>query len=62
MLQLRNLSCRYGDVTAVTDLSINIEAGEVFGLIGANGAGKSTTLMAVAGLVTIGSGEVRARW
>ncbi len=58
MLELRNLTCRYGDVTAVSDLSLTVETGELFGLIGANGAGKSTTLMAIAGLVTAASGSI----
>ena len=44
MLELKNLSKRYGKFHAVTDLSFEIEEGEIFGLLGPNGAGKSTLI------------------
>ena len=58
MLEVRGLSCAYGDIIAVDDLSFSIEAGEIFGLIGANGAGKTSTILALAGLIPIRSGTV----
>lgn len=44
MIELRNFTKRYGDFTAVDNLSLRIEPGELFGFIGPNGAGKSTTI------------------
>jgi len=59
MLQITNLTCGYGDITAVDNLSITVGPGEIFGLIGANGAGKTTTIMALAGLIPVRAGSVR---
>jgi len=59
MLSVSDLTCGYGDITAVDGLSFTVEAGTIFGLIGANGAGKTTTIMALAGLVPVRSGTVR---
>ena len=42
MLSVKNIQCGYGDIVAVHDLSFDAAAGEVFALIGANGAGKTT--------------------
>jgi ABC-2 type transport system ATP-binding protein len=47
-IETRGLTCRYGDVTAVDDLSVSIPAGTLCGLLGRNGSGKSTLLAAVA--------------
>ena len=58
MLRLDRLTCGYGPVRAVTDVSLEVATGAVLSLIGANGAGKSSTLMAVAGHVAIMSGRV----
>jgi branched-chain amino acid transport system ATP-binding protein len=58
MLELRALSCRYGGVRALDAVNLRVDAGEVVTLIGANGAGKSTALRAVAGLVRPASGDV----
>jgi len=49
MLQIKNLSKRFGGLQAVSDLDIDIRAGQIFGLIGPNGAGKSTTLNMIDG-------------
>jgi len=59
MLELDELEVRYGAVAAVRGLSLRLERGEIVGLIGSNGAGKSTTLHAIMGLVPVHGGEVR---
>ncbi len=51
ILVVRNLSVSYGGIEAVKDISFDVERGEIVTLIGANGAGKSTTLKTIAGLV-----------
>jgi branched-chain amino acid transport system ATP-binding protein len=58
MLKLENLNVFYGAIHALRNVSITVNAGEVVTLIGANGAGKSTTLRAITGLLTPGSGRV----
>ncbi len=58
MLRLENLSCGYGPFRAVHDLNLDVEEGSVFALVGANGAGKSSTLMAIAGHVEIHGGRI----
>lgn len=60
MLKARNLTKNFGDTRAVSDLSFEVEKGEVVGLIGPNGAGKSTTMEMCAGLVDSDSGAVEA--
>jgi branched-chain amino acid transport system ATP-binding protein len=59
LLSLDGVNVFYGGIHALRDVSIRIEAGEVVTLIGANGAGKSTTLRAISGLLTPRSGRVR---
>ena len=58
-LETRNLSRRFGKVTAVNDLNLQVAQGSLFGLIGPNGAGKTTTLRMLAGLLQPSSGEIR---
>ena len=58
MLNIQNLTKRYGSKTAVDNLSLSIEAGEICAFIGHNGAGKTTTLRACCGLLTPDSGEI----
>lgn len=58
MLEVRELRVHYGVVEAVKGVSFHIEAGEIISLIGANGAGKSTILRALTGLVRPSSGTV----
>src|SRR3954469_13301130 len=63
LIELHHLSKSYGSVTAVQDLSLTLNPGRVTGLIGANGAGKSTTLRMLLGLTepTTGSGTIGGR-
>src|SRR5438874_5640287 len=58
MLQIRHLTKRYGALTAVHDISFEVRAGEVLGLLGPNGSGKSTTVKILTGLLQPTSGEV----
>jgi len=58
MIHLRNVTKRFGEVTAVSDLTLNIEKGELFGFIGPNGAGKTTTIKLIVGLLRPTSGSV----
>jgi len=58
MLRLEALSCGYGAMTAVQDLTLDVPRGKVTALLGANGAGKSSTIMCIAGHVTVISGNI----
>jgi branched-chain amino acid transport system ATP-binding protein len=58
VLSLSGVSASYGSVPAVADVSIEVGEGEAVGLLGANGAGKSTTLRAISGLVRLTSGTI----
>ncbi len=59
LLQVRNLSCGYGSLEAVRGASLHVCAGEIVGLLGANGAGKTSLLKALVGLLPPWSGAVR---
>jgi ABC-2 type transport system ATP-binding protein len=59
MIEILDLTKRYGDFTAVDGLSLTAAAGEIFGFLGPNGAGKTTTIRIVAGLSLPTSGAVR---
>jgi ABC-2 type transport system ATP-binding protein len=58
MIKTKNLTKRYGDILAVDDLSFEVAAGEVLGFLGANGAGKSTTMRMIAGFIAPTAGQV----
>jgi branched-chain amino acid transport system ATP-binding protein len=58
MLELRSLKVRYGQVEALHGLNLTVSDGELVTILGANGAGKSTTLMAISGLAPVAEGEV----
>ena len=58
ILEIKNLVVSYGGIEAVKGIDLTVEEGKIVTLIGANGAGKSTTLKAVAGLVRPKSGEI----
>jgi branched-chain amino acid transport system ATP-binding protein len=59
VLQLRNVSKRFGGVVAVDSLDLDVAAGEVHALIGPNGAGKTTLIGQISGSVSSDSGEIR---
>ncbi|MFC0238926.1 ABC transporter ATP-binding protein [Rhodopseudomonas telluris] len=59
MLELINAVCGYGGVTALQGITFEVKAGQLVALIGANGAGKSTTLRAISGLVPLRAGALR---
>ncbi|HPT78631.1 MAG TPA: ATP-binding cassette domain-containing protein [Candidatus Atribacteria bacterium] len=56
MLEVKNLTKRFGDLTAVNDISFSVGQGEIFGLLGENGAGKTTTLRLLATMLKPTSG------
>lgn len=58
MIQVKNLTKRYGNHTAVSDLSFTIEKGKIYGFLGPNGAGKSTTMNMMTGCLSATSGQV----
>jgi ABC-2 type transport system ATP-binding protein len=58
MVELRNVTKKFGNFTAVHNLSLRIEEGEFFGFLGPNGAGKTTTIKMMAGLFSPTSGEI----
>jgi ABC-2 type transport system ATP-binding protein len=59
MIEVANLSKRYGDLTAVQDVSFTAAPGEILGFLGPNGAGKTTTLRVITGFLPATSGTVR---
>jgi ABC-2 type transport system ATP-binding protein len=58
-LSVEGLTVRYGAKTAVRSLSFTVRPGEVYGLLGSNGAGKSSTIRSIVGLVTPSEGQIR---
>ncbi|MES9843362.1 MAG: ABC transporter ATP-binding protein [Candidatus Sedimenticola sp. 6PFRAG5] len=58
MLELKSVHTHYGNILALKGISLKITEGEIITLIGANGAGKSTTLMSISGITKPSSGEV----
>ena len=61
LLQVKNLRCGYGSLEVVHGVSLHVCAGEIVGLLGANGAGKTSLLKAIVGLLPPWAGEVRHR-
>ena len=59
VVQIENVSKRYGDFAALSDVSLEIGAGEIFALLGPNGAGKTTLIGSICGLVKKTSGTIR---
>ena len=58
MLELRQVSIHYGKRQAVSEVSLQVQAGEIVTLVGGNGAGKTTTLKAISGLLPLSGGEI----
>ena len=58
ILEIRNLDVRFGGIHAVSGISLDVEQGKIITLIGANGAGKSTTLRAISGIVKAQGGDI----
>ena len=59
MIEVKNLTKRYGNICAVSDLSFTIEKGQIYGFLGPNGAGKSTTMNIMTGCLAATTGEVK---
>lgn len=59
MIEISNLTKRYGNITAVSDLNLTIPSGQFFGFLGPNGAGKTTTIKTLVGLLKPSSGTVK---
>jgi len=59
VIHTEGLTKRYGDFVAANDISIDVHAGEIFGFLGANGAGKTTAMRMLCGLLTPSSGKAR---
>jgi len=58
LIEVKNLTKKYGDNTAVKDLSFTVEKGKIYGFLGPNGAGKSTTMNIITGCLAATSGQV----
>ena len=59
MIEVKNLTKRYGDIKALDDISFTVDTGEVLGFLGPNGAGKSTTMNIITGYISSTSGTVK---
>ncbi len=59
MIQLKNIYKKFNDKIALNNLSLEVKCGEIYGLLGANGAGKSTTLNLLLGFLTPDAGEIK---
>lgn len=59
MLEIRGLTVAYGHIEALHGINLNAKAGEITAIIGSNGAGKTSTLMAISGLAPIKAGEIK---
>jgi ABC-2 type transport system ATP-binding protein len=59
MIEIQNLTKRYGQIKAVNNLNFTVEKGEVLGFLGPNGAGKSTTMNIITGYIPSSEGTVK---
>ena len=59
LLRVEGIEAGYGGILAVADVSLTVAPGEIVALLGANGAGKSSTLKAISGLIAADRGQVR---
>src|SRR4030067_2771760 len=58
MIELKDLRVAYGAIKALSGIAINVQKGQIVTLIGANGAGKSTTLRAISGIIKVSGGSI----
>ena len=58
MLEIKNVSKKYGEKTGVDDVSISVSSGEIFGFVGPNGAGKTTLIKTIVGIHEPTSGDI----
>ena len=58
MIEVKSITVRYGGVTALDDVSLTIPDGKIISIVGANGAGKSTSINAITGMVNLSGGEI----
>ena len=61
-ISVQNLNKSYGSKQVLSNLNLSVEPGTVFGLLGANGAGKSTSIECILGTKRVDSGTVALRW
>ena len=59
MIELKNITKKFKDHTALNDLNLTVNTGEVYGLLGANGAGKSTTINLILGFLKVDAGSIQ---
>ncbi len=59
VIEVQNLTKRYGQTTVVKGISFSVGRGEIFGLLGPNGSGKTTTILMLMGLTEISDGQIR---
>ena len=59
MIEVQNLTKRYGDLTAVSDISFQVESGQILGFLGPNGSGKTTTMRIITGFMPATTGTVK---
>ena len=57
-VSVKNLTKKFGDFTAVSDVTFDVEKGEIFGFLGANGAGKTTLMRMITGMLPKSSGSI----
>ena len=58
LLELKGVSAAYGKITAIRDISMTVDTGQIVTIIGGNGAGKTTTLRAMSGMLPVTAGEI----
>ncbi|MCU1501608.1 MAG: transporter ATP-binding protein, partial [Ilumatobacteraceae bacterium] len=58
LLEVENVSVRYGSISALSNVSLQLPKGQIVGILGANGAGKSSLLRAISGLVSLDGGHI----
>ena len=62
MIDVKNLVKRYDDLVALDHLNLQVNEGEIFGLLGPNGSGKSTAINCILSLLKYDKGEIKCLW